>query len=36
MRSSSSRRPATRTTQLYDRREDRVTLDEVVKINIKG
>ena len=26
----------TRTTQLYDRREDRVTLDEVVKINIRG
>jgi len=25
-----------RTTQLYDRREDRVTLDEVVKINIRG
>src|SRR5262245_7181205 len=25
---------STRTTQLYDRREDRVTLDEVVKINI--
>src|SRR5262249_14294777 len=25
-----------RTTQLYDRREDRVTLDEVVKINISG
>ena len=24
---------STRTTQLYDRREDRVTLDEVVKIN---
>jgi hypothetical protein len=23
-------------TQLYDRREDRVTLDEVVKINIRG
>jgi hypothetical protein len=23
---------STRTTQLYDRREDRVTLDEVVKI----
>jgi integrase len=27
---------STRTTQLYDRREDRVTLDEVVKINIWG
>jgi site-specific recombinase XerD len=27
---------STRTTQLYDRREDRVTLDEVVKINIRG
>jgi hypothetical protein len=27
---------STRTTQLYDRREDRVTLDEVVKINIQG
>jgi len=27
---------STRTTQLYDRRSDRVTLDEVVKINIKG
>ena len=27
---------STRTTQLYDRREDRVTLDEVVKINIHG
>ena len=27
---------STRTTQLYDRREDRVTLDEVVKINIAG
>jgi hypothetical protein len=26
----------TRTTLLYDRREDRVTLDEVVKINIRG
>jgi hypothetical protein len=24
---------STRTTQLYDRREDRVTLDKVVKIN---
>ena len=27
---------STRTTQLYDRREDRVTLEEVVKINIRG
>jgi integrase len=27
---------STRTTQLYDRREDRVTLDEIVKINIRG
>jgi len=27
---------STRTTQLYDRREDRVTLDEVVKINTRG
>jgi len=27
---------STRTTQLYDRRDDRVTLDEVVKINIRG
>ena len=27
---------STCTTQLYDRREDRVTLDEVVKINIRG
>jgi hypothetical protein len=27
---------STRTTQRYDRREDRVTLDEVVKINIRG
>jgi integrase len=27
---------STRTTQLCDRREDRVTLDEVVKINIRG
>jgi hypothetical protein len=27
---------STRTTQLYDRREDRVTLDEVVRINIHG
>jgi hypothetical protein len=27
---------STRTTQLYDRCEDRVTLDEVVKINIRG
>ena len=27
---------STRTTQLYDRREDRVMLDEVVKINIRG
>jgi hypothetical protein len=25
-----------RTTQLYNRREDRVTLDEVVTINIRG
>ena len=25
---------STRTTQLYERREDRVTLDEMVKINI--
>jgi site-specific recombinase XerD len=25
----------TRSTQLYDRREDRLTLDEVVKINIR-
>jgi len=24
---------STRTTQLYDRRDDKVTLDEVVKIN---
>jgi len=29
-------RASTRTPQLYDRREDRVTLDEVVKINIRG
>jgi site-specific recombinase XerD len=27
---------STRTTQLYDRRRDEVTLDEVVKINIRG
>jgi integrase len=27
---------STRTTQLYDRRENRVTLDEIVKINIRG
>jgi hypothetical protein len=27
---------STRTTQPYDRREDKVTLDEVVKINIRG
>jgi len=27
---------STRTRQLYDRREDRVMLDEVVKINIRG
>jgi len=27
---------STRSTQLYDRREDRATLDEVVKINIRG
>src|SRR5262245_54782243 len=27
---------STHTTQLYDRREDRVTLDEVVKMNIRG
>lgn len=27
---------STRTTQLYDRRSDSVTLDEVVKINIRG
>jgi hypothetical protein len=27
---------STRTTQLYDRREDLVTLDDVVKINIGG
>jgi len=27
---------STRTTRPYDRREDRVTLDEVVKINIRG
>jgi site-specific recombinase XerD len=27
---------STRTTQLYDRREDRVTFDEIVKINIRG
>lgn len=27
---------STRTTQLYDRREDRVSLDEVVKISIRG
>ena len=27
---------STRTSQLYDRREDRVTLGEVVKINIRG
>jgi hypothetical protein len=25
-----------RTTQLYDRRDNDVTLDEVVKINIRG
>jgi hypothetical protein len=29
-------RASTRTTQLYDRRENRVMLDEVVKINIRG
>ena len=27
---------STGTAQLYDRREDRVTLDEVVKINFGG
>jgi hypothetical protein len=27
---------STRTTQLYDGRKDRVTFDEVVKINIRG
>ena len=27
---------STRTTQLYDRRSDQVTLNEVVKINIRG
>jgi len=27
---------STRTTQLHDRREDRVMLDEVVNINIRG
>ena len=27
--------PSTSTTQLYNRREDRVTLDEVVRINIR-
>jgi integrase len=27
---------STRTTQLYDRREDCLALDEVVKINIRG
>jgi hypothetical protein len=27
---------STRTKQLYDRRDDRVTFDEVVKINIRG
>jgi hypothetical protein len=27
---------STRTTRLYDRRKDRVTLDAVVKINIRG
>ena len=27
---------STRFTQPYDRRADRVTLDEVVKINIRG
>ena len=27
---------STRTTQLYDRRRDDVTFDEVAKINIKG
>jgi hypothetical protein len=27
---------STRTTQLYDWREDRGTLDEVVRINIRG
>src|SRR5262249_50228679 len=27
---------STRTTQLYDRREDRVMLDEVVNINLRG
>jgi len=29
-------RCSTHATQLYDRREDRVTLNEVVKINIRG
>jgi len=29
-------RACTRTTQLYDRRDDRVTLDEVATINIRG
>jgi hypothetical protein len=27
---------STPTTQLYDRREHRITLDEVVKINIRS
>ena len=27
---------STRTTQLYDLREDRLTHDEVVKINFRG
>ena len=27
---------STRTTQLYDRRRDDVTLDDIVKIDIKG
>jgi hypothetical protein len=27
---------STPTTQIYDRREDRVTLNEVVKIDIRG
>jgi len=36
MRRKGSKNASTRTAQLYDRREDCVTLDEVLKINVRG
>ena len=35
-RQSRAAHTSTRSTQLYDQRDDRVTPDEVMKINIRG